>query len=264
MLVVEKVLVVGAGLLLLLTTRAAAWTLAGMAAGMIIAMAANAWWIHRHLAPFRPGLLSRPFLRSSLREMLPFGLAGLFIVIYYRVDMVMVEAFLGDAATGQYGAAYRILEALNVLPAIVSVAAVYPRLARLYHSETRDRFEQLLGRSLLGLVGISLLVATGLSVFASPIIELLDPDPSYGPAAGALQILVWSFPFFCANSLMYVALLTMNLQRFASLVLCLAVVLNVGLNLFMIPTFGINGAAVATIVPEVMLIAVYATRYRYG
>lgn len=262
MLILEKVLVIAMGLALLVTTRLAAWTLAGMALGMILTTAANAWWIDRHFAAISPRLLSWVFLKKSLKIMIPFGLAGLFTVVYYRVDMVMIEAFLGAAPTGQYGAAFRILEGLNVLPAIVSIAAVYPRLAKLYHGASYARFDSVLKKSLLGTVGVSLLITVGLFLLAAPVIRLLDPDPAYGPAAGALQILVWSFPLLCANTLLYAALISMEAQRFVSAALGMAVLVNVGLNFYLIPAYGINGAAVATIIPELVLLAVYATRYK--
>lgn len=264
MLILEKFLVVALGLVLLITTRLAAWTLAGMAVGMVLATGANAWWIDRRFATLSARLLSWKFLRESLVVMVPFGLAGVFTVVYYRVDMVMIEAFLGEAPTGQYGAAFRILEGLNVLPAIVSLAAVYPRLAKLHHAASFGRFNSLLSRSLLGTVAVSLLVTVGLFYLASPIIRLLDPDPAYGPAADALRILVWSFPFLCANMLLYAALISMEAQRFVSAALGTAVVVNVGLNFYLIPAYGIMGAAVATIIPEVVLLGVYGCRYLIG
>ena len=264
MLVIEKVLVISGGLVLLVATQLASWTLAGMAGGMAIATVVNTWWIDRHFAKFRLQFLSGPFLKRSLKIMIPFGLAGLFTVVYYRVDMVIVEAFLGEAPTGQYGAAFRILEALFMLPTLVALAAVYPRLARLHHSEEYAKFGRLLKKSFFGLVGLSILITAAISMTAAPIIRLLDPDPAYGPAAGALRILVWSFPFLCANYLLYSALLSMDLQRFASIALGLAVLVKVGLNLFMIPMHGIHGAAISTVIPEAILVGIYLVRYLYA
>lgn len=264
MLVIEKVLVIGGGIVLLTSTRLASWTLAGMAAGMTLATAVNVWWIHRRYAPVRLRLLSATFVKRSLKIMIPFGLAGLFTAIYFRIDMVMIEAYLGEIPTGQYGAAYRIHEALAMLPAMVALAAIYPRLSKLHHLENFAAFDRLVRKSLLGLAGLGLLIAVVLSIYASPTIQLLDPDPAYGPAVGALQILVWSFPFLCANFLLYSALIAMDHQRFTSLALGMAVVLNVGLNAFLIPVFHINGAAIATVIPELVLLAIYLGRYQYA
>lgn len=263
MLVVEKALVMACGLILLVTTRTAHLTLAGMAGGMVATTALNVWWVNRHFARFSLRLLSGRFLKSSVRFMIPFGLAGLFTAVYYRVDMVMIEAMLGETSAGQYGAAYRILEALIMLPAIVATAAVYPRLARLQSTMDRTGFTKLLRQSLVGLGGLSTLISVALALLAPLVIRFLDPDPAYTPAVAALQILVWSYPFFCVNSVLYAALVSVNDETFISIFLLGAVVVNVGLNLFMIPAFGINGAAYATIAPEIVLTFVYIGRMRF-
>ncbi|MEX0821209.1 MAG: flippase [Rhodothermales bacterium] len=261
LLVFEKILVVGGGLVFLLATQSAQWTLAGMAGGMVVITGVNMWWIHRRLAPVRPAQFQWTFLKKSLPIMIPFGLAGLFTNIYYKVDVVMIEAYLGAGPTGQYGAAYRILEALNALPTIVSIAAVYPRLARLHGERNHAAFRRLLKKSSAGLIGIGFVVAVVLTAFAPLVIRLLDPNPAFGASAGALQILVWSFPLLCANSLLYAALVTMDDQKLLAGFLGGAVVANIAMNVFLIPAYGIGGAAVATVASEVLLIVVYSARY---
>lgn len=264
MLIIEKLLVIGGGLIFLWTTRLAVWTLAGMAFGMTIAMAANTWRISTDFASISRRLLSWGFMMRSLRVMVPFGLAGLFTVVYYRIDLVMIESFLGVAAAGQYGAAFRILEGLNVLPSVVGLAAIYPRLAKLHHSGRYSSFTKILRSGMIATVFVSVLIALALYATAGTVIHLLDPDPAYSPAAGALRILIWSFPFLSANMLLYGALISMDAQRFVSLVLGSAVVLNVGLNLFLIPAYGINGAAVGTVIPEIVILVAYGSRYHFG
>ena len=261
MLIVEKVLVIGVGLLLLFATRSAAWTLAGMALGMTVTTGINILCIDRRFAKMRKSLVSRRFLKRAIKVMIPFGLAGLFTVMYYRVDMVMIEAILGAVPTGQYGAAYRILEALYILPTIVGLAAIYPRLARLYHDGAYADFRRLLRNGLLGLVGASVLVSLALAVLSGTVIRLLDPDPAYAPAADALRVLAWTFPFMCSKTLLYSALICMDRQRLAATALGLAVLFNVALNAFMIPAQGIPGAAIATILTEVLITGIFAVYY---
>src|SRR5690606_31052250 len=71
MLLVEKSLVIGGGVVGLLATRAAWGTLAGMGLGMLLTTLLNTAWVRRHLAPVRRDLLDWAFLRRSLRIMLP-------------------------------------------------------------------------------------------------------------------------------------------------------------------------------------------------
>lgn len=260
MLIAEKVLVISLGLAALWITRTAHWTLAGMGAGMALTMLLNIWWIDRRYARFSRSLISREFIVESLKKLVPFGLAALFIVVYFRVDMVMIDAMLGETPTGQYGAAFRILEALNMLPQIVATAAVYPRLARLDGMGNTGGFRRLLTRSTFGLVLMSLAVTTALFLAASLVISLLDPNPEYGPAADALRILVWSFPFSSANTLLFAALIVMDDQKFLSWALLATLLLNVAMNLVLIPARGIEGAALATVLPEILLTSVFTIR----
>lgn len=262
MLIVEKALVIGGGLLLLFATRSAAWTLAGMALGMTVTTGINILCIDRRFAKMRRSLVSRRFLKRAIKVMIPFGFAGLFTVMYYRVDMVMIEAILGAVPTGQYGAAYRILEAFHTLPAIVGLAAIYPRLARLHRDRAHADFRHLLRNGLLGLISISIVVSLLLTTLSDTVIWLLDPDPSYALAADALRILVWTFPFICGKTLLYLALISMDQQRLAAITLGFAVLFNVAFNTFMIPAMGIEGAAIATILTEVLLTVIFAAYYR--
>lgn len=261
MLIAEKILVIGGGLVMLFTTRSAAWTLAGMALGMTITTGINIYGIDKRFAKMCRSLVSLNFLKGSLRIMIPFGLAGLFTVIYYRVDMVMIEAMLGVIPTGQYGAAYRILEALHIVPSIVGLAAIYPRLARLHHAGAHADFKRLLRNGLLGLVGLSILVSLLLTALSGSVIRLLDPNPAYAPAADALRVLAWTFPFICAKSLLYSALICMDRQRLLAIALGFAVLFNIALNAFMIPAQGIHGAAIATIVTEILLTVIFTAYY---
>jgi O-antigen/teichoic acid export membrane protein len=174
----------------------------------------------------------------------------------------MIEAILGEAPAGQYGVAYRIFEALNLIIAVVVIAALYPRLSRLRDERNEREFSLVMVRGQMGLAGVSILAAGSIAVAAPLIIDLLAGGADYEPSVSALRILVWAFPLLCANSLLYSALLALEDERFTACIVGGAVVLNVGLNFVMIPAFGINGAAVATIVPEALIIGIYALRYR--
>lgn len=262
MLVVEKALVVGGGLALLFVTAEPHWTLAGMAAGMMVTTAVNAAWIARHLAGFRPRLLDRGFVLRTLRVMIPLGLAGVFFNLYFRVDLVMVEAMLSELAAGQYGAAYRILEALNMLPSIVVISALYPRLSRLLRERALEDFARVMRLGMAGLGLLSIGIAGTLTLWGPELILLLDPDPEFTASGPVLQVLAWAFPFLCANSLLYSGLVAMDDDTFTAAALGVAVLANVMLNFRLIPALGIEGAAQATVVTELALLAVYAVRYR--
>jgi O-antigen/teichoic acid export membrane protein len=259
---IEKVFVIALGSALLVATGSASWTLAGMALGMILTLAVNVRWVSRRFAPIVIDVIDRAFIREHVKLSIPFGVAGMLSVVYYRIDLVMIEALRSATEAGQYAAAFRILEALSLLPVVIVSAAMYPRFAALHYRREHEAFSELMRRGAVSLVLASMTVAIVLTVWGPSLISVLDPDPTYGPSGPALQILCWTFPLTCLNVLLYTALLAIDEQRYRAQALGGAVVLNIGLNSVLIPGHGITGAAIATIVSEVFVVVAYALRYR--
>jgi O-antigen/teichoic acid export membrane protein len=260
--VLEKILVLAAGATLLLSTEAAEWTLLGMAAGMTLTACVVVAWGGRRIAPFRWAEFDPSFITRTLRPLLPFGLASLFSMFFYRVDTVMVEGILGLTAAGQYGLAFRIVEALNLLPLIVVHAAVYPRLSRLTKEGAYEESRSLIATVSVGLLVLSALIALAIALPAPTLVRWISPDPELQVAAETLRVLVWAFPLTCLRTTFYVTLLAIHEQRYIAWTLGFGVVFNVGLNALLIPELGILGAAAATIASEIVLLAAYAFRYR--
>jgi len=260
-LILEKILVIGAGTALLLLQPRAAWVLAGMALGMFMTLLGNLHWLTRRLTTFRRTLIDRTFLRKLLPQALPLGLASIFVMLYFRTDSVMLEAIQGEVVAGQYGLAFRILESLILLPAIV-VAALLPRLSSLFGQQENDTFHRLMGRALGTMTVLSTLVAIALTVAAPLVITLMDPDPTAAPAGYALQLLVWTFPFASVNYLLSTALTATDDQKALAWMLGIAALLNIALNSFLIPMYSLYGACVATLVTEAGITAVMFVRYR--
>lgn len=258
----EKVLVLIGGTILLLSTQVPHWTVLGMTLGMVVTMGGVIWWTARHVAPFEWSEFDVGFLYRTLRPLIPFGLAGLFSMFFFRVDTVMVEAMLGLSAAGQYGLAFRIVEALNMLPLIVVHAAAYPRLARMVKQGDHAEVPSLVRVVAGSLLVLSLLIALAITLPAPTLVGWISPDPGLEPAAGALRVLVWAFPLTCLRNVMYVVLLALHEQRFIAWVLGIGVLFNVFLNVLLIPYAGIVGAAATTIASETALLLVYAVHYR--
>lgn len=260
--VIEKILVIIAGLALLVWYKNSTATLAGMALGMISTTSISVIWISHRIAPINLKLLDWQFIRNGFRIAIIFGLAALFNQIYYRIDIVMLESMKGEVVAGQYGIAARILETLFLLPTIVTHAAIYPRLIGLQHQGEKNAFQGLFRSGLISLTAISVIVSLAL-MYASPwMIQLLDPDPQFVPAGPALQVLIWTFPLVCINSMFYSALVSIDRQHRLALFIAGTVIMNILLNLLLIPLQGIQGAALATVLSELALLIAYAIQFR--
>ena len=266
--VAEKGVVVAAGAAGLLVVGTPAATVWAMAGAMVAVAAVQMAWVARTLVPLRWASLDLPFARQVVWLALPLGAADILLAVYFRTDQVMVEAMLGAGPAGQYGQAFRILEALSLLPAVVVQGALFPRLARLAASGTGPSFFRQIVVWGGGLTLAATGIAAALSIGAEPLVVALTGDPAFAPASAALSVLAWTFPLTCIKDTLFVALLARHRHRFAIATFALAVALNVGLNLWSIPAFGIAGASAVTLATEAAVVVAYfvyeAVLYRRG
>ena len=261
--IVEKVLVISAGTALLLVQPRAAWVLGGMALGMLLTLLGNMRWLTARLTSVRRDLIDGDFFRWALPQALPLGLASIFVLLYFHTDTVMLEAIHGKEVTGQYGLAFRVLEALILLPAII-VAVLLPRLSSLFSEAEAAGFRRLMQRGLGSMAAISLAVAVAVTVAAPLIIRLLEPDPAAAPAVGALRILIWTFPFSSANFLLSTALTATDDQKALAWILGAAAAFNIALNGVLIPVYSLYGACIATLFTQLGILGAMGWRYARG
>ncbi|MCZ6755637.1 MAG: polysaccharide biosynthesis C-terminal domain-containing protein, partial [Gemmatimonadetes bacterium] len=133
---------------------------------------------------------------------------------------------------------------------------------------TTDRPAQraLYQQGVLHMVAGGLPIAIGGWVLALPLVATVF-GTAYSPAAPAFAILVWSIPLSLVRDIPIVALITHGQERTVLRVTGMAMVLNIALNVALIPRFGMVGAAVATVVTEgarMVLAFIAAQRYRLG
>jgi len=251
--IVEKVLVIGCGVIGLITTRTAHGTLALMAIGLVVALALNLRWISRNLAKLDLRLVSLDFLKSAVVRALPLGLYAFFIVIYLRIGGVLLEYWHGEQAAGEFAPAFRILEALFLLPAVFS-AAILPRLSTLYHEGRIQEFRLVFSKSLSVALGLSVIIAAGISSLAPEIMALANPDEPQTDPARILSMLVWVFPLMTTKDLLIISLIASDRQRFLAWGLGAAVSLAIALHFVFTLKEGAGGLVTVFFVVESLVV----------
>jgi O-antigen/teichoic acid export membrane protein len=184
---------------------------------------------------------------------LPIGLYWIIGTFYFNVDMALVEHMTPRESLGHYAAAYRLFNALAIVPAIVCGTVLYPVYSKLSTSSTaalRPAVEKTIAYLTLAGVLVTVLCA-GL---ATPIIGVLYPMPAYGPAANALRLLAPGLLFLYVNSVLGSALFALHHERRLLAIAAAAAVLNTSANLVAIPVFGQEAAAAITSVTELFLL----------
>jgi O-antigen/teichoic acid export membrane protein len=196
-----------------------------------------------------------------LRKTLVFNLYPFTSNLYDRVDVVLLSKLAGDYVTGVYSVAYRALGTLQLIPYGV-LYSVLPSLSRNdWRDVEKNRLERAMG--LLLIVAFAIVLAT--FIVAGPAVRLLL-GPRYADSIPILKILIWATIPMYINFGMNIALLAMGRERIFMItsVVCLAV--NFIGNLILIPIFSWRGAAVMTIVTELLLLGqnVYWVRQAIG
>jgi O-antigen/teichoic acid export membrane protein len=187
------------------------------------------------------------YWRDLQRTALPFGLFIAVLSLYSYVDTLMLSVMRSDQETGLYNAAYRLYEGLINLPVVIATV-VGPKLSRYFVSDP-ERHLRLARWSVGGAFAIAVPAAVATAWLAPWLITTLFGQP-YLPAAPVLLVLGLGFVFVFPLQLMHSVAISVNEERLLLRAGLVGLVANVGLNLFLIPAYGMHGAAIATVVSE--------------
>ena len=197
----------------------------------------------------------RPTLGEVVRQAWPFGFAGLFAFVYIQSDIIMIKYISGDAEAGYYNVAYTVISAIMTIPIILFSKFLIPK----YHRWSNQNIERLLevstkGSRLMILAGGAILV--GILVLA-PILTSLLFGEKYKPSILMLNILSLSIPFTFLAYSYGATLLTSDHMKLKVKLMGSVAVINILLNIFLIGPYGAPGAAVSTVVSNIILALLY-------
>jgi O-antigen/teichoic acid export membrane protein len=212
---------------------------------------------HRHFV--RPRIaIDMEFMRSTLWMALPFSVLPVLSMIYVRVDTLLLEAMKGDAVVGWYNAAYSIVLSVKFIPTLL-LAALFPA-AQQMSKQSRDRFCDYYDKAVKYLMALAIPIAIGLTLLAQPIILLIFGQEFEG-AVAAFRILAWDILLFFIYLAIGNALLNIGREKSVAVASLMTVIINIALNLVLIPLISLIGAAIVTVISEAVLLAAYLYIY---
>jgi O-antigen/teichoic acid export membrane protein len=201
----------------------------------------------------------RDVWRELHRTALPLGFFLVVLNLYSYVDGVMLGVLRTDAETGLYAAAYKIYEGFTYAPMAIS-AVLTPRLSALFLTE-RIRHRVLSLQGLLASAGLAVIVGGAGYALATPILVLLF-GAAYASATPAFRILCAGLPVVFVIWILHAIAISVDRERLLARTAVVGLVVNVGLNLFVIPRYGGSGAAMATVAGELVSAAMLTTGLR--
>lgn len=179
------------------------------------------------------------------KESFPLLLSGAATIIYQRIDQIMIRNMIDNSALGQFSVALRITNLVVFIPNIIA-STITPILVEAKQKNYKlylKKREQFMD----GIIWSSILMALIVSITANPAISLLFGD-KYLDAIPVLQILAWKAVliglFVGSGQIMIIE----NIQRWAVLRNLIGMLICVIANYLLIPTLGIIGSAIATLI----------------
>ncbi len=201
----------------------------------------------KHSKPEQKLRFSPKVARNVLSKSYHFILSGMMVALYGQMDRLMLKSMIDDASVGYYASAVAVTTMWTfILSAIID--SVKPVILSKFSSSTEQ-----FNRGLICLYGaityICAAVAIVISLFSKYIILLLYGE-AYLNARGALCILCWDTAFSYLGVARSIWMVPNGKQSFEKYIAASGAICNLILNWIMIPLWGVNGAAIATLVTQ--------------
>jgi O-antigen/teichoic acid export membrane protein len=161
---------------------------------------------------------------------------------------------VGNEVVGWYNAAYRLIFIFISLYSVYMVS-IFPIMSRFYETSKKS-IKLVYERSFKFLLIISLPLAVFTTLMADKII-LIIYGTGYIPSIIALQILIWSIVFMFVNNLSLNLLGSVNRPLVVAKIIASGAIINIILNILLIPKFSYIGSSAATVITELVMIPIF-------
>ena len=196
---------------------------------------------------FRPGEVSAPLARALLVYGVPLMILESLGLVLRLSDRYLIEALLGVDALGQYSASYNLASYIDIIILATLIQAVKPAYLQMWESDGRQTTQQFLsyGFHLYMLIGIPFIAL--FSVTSPHLVGFLAGE-KYMPGTVVIPYVAISFWLEGATHFLAAGLYIYKNTKALMVWSVLATVINLGLNVIFIPRYGIEGAAIVTII----------------
>ena len=227
----------------------------------LIAFAYEYYVLSKHIV--KPKFeLDKQFCKRITLLSIPFAITGLLYTIYYSIDVVMLTNMVGSYPTGIYNATYKLIAVLNLFYSVY-IAVIFPVMSKFFKNDESMllvSFEKSI--KYLMMIIIPLAVAT---VFYSTDIIHLIYGHKYDASSSVLSILIWTVCLLFVSGAANTLLNASHKETTVTKIYTIAAIFNIALNFFMIPYLSYNGAAITTVLSDVLIVIIQSyVIYRLG
>jgi len=209
----------------------------------------------------------KKYWRFAMRQALPIGLTLVFGYVYYKVDSLMLSFLKGMTDVGIYGAPYRLLEVLQIIPAIF-LGSSFSLITR-YATDKDDRLNSAFQKQFNFLSLLAMPIVVGTFVLALPIIRFVTGSGGeftttstvsiFGrsmTSVACLKILIFSVGVNFFSTLYNFMIVSLGKQRQMIWPTIGFAAFNLVLNFILIPRYSYIGASISTVLTEIIVLVV--------
>jgi O-antigen/teichoic acid export membrane protein len=208
--------------------------------------------------------IDREMIWPMMKEALPFGITSLSGMIYTYADSIMLSSLQGNEVVGWYSAPYRLMLMMLFIPNVINVV-IFPVMSR-YFTSSPSFLKLIYTKYLKFMLILSLPLGMGTTLIADKIILLIF-GVGFENSIVALKIIIWTIVLTFIGAAFARLLESINQQRIITKISMVCMVVNVLLNILLIPKFSYIGSSFVTVFTEFLLVGsiiFFSYRLNYG
>lgn len=184
-------------------------------------------------------------VKQLLKKSWPLLLSSFGVLIYYKLDQIMLGKMIDNQAVGIYSAASQLSETWYFIPTAIATS-IFPRLIKLKETNEND-YNKTIQKSLDLVFIISLGLSIAITILSKPIVILIFGS-KFSDSSLILSIHIWASIFIFLRAIFSKWLIVEDLYIFSIVTHAAGAIINIILNLVLIPRMGPTGAAISTLI----------------
>jgi len=207
------------------------------------------WWRLRRAAVLPTWPVDRTVARSLLVNAAPIALSSVLYLAYQQIDKLLTNRFVGDRETAYLSLAFVVIFGLVEVLNTTVLTALYPLMSRAAVDRSSERFGFMVDKVSMFTFALLLPIALVLTFFGEALIVPIFQE-RYRTTAHILSIFIWYALLSMTNNALVQGLMTQNRQRRVLLNRVCGLVVNLVSLLLLLPSFGVMGAPLASVIAE--------------
>lgn len=196
-----------------------------------------------------------PNTKETFSHSWAFGLAGVFAFIYLQSDIIMVKYMVGNSEAGYYNAAFVIITAILMFPAVLYSKFLLPKYHR-WANHDKAKFYEVYQKGNIAMLISGIIIMFCVLFLSNFFIPIIFGD-GYENTIILLKILSLTLPFYFVAYSVGATLVTNEHMKLKIKLMGFVAFVNIVLNILLIPKYAASGAAIATLLSNILLLLLY-------